>query len=84
MSDKLNRHQKSLSHLSSFTKFQLFIQTEKTGTVHTQLSTAHKDFIEKNRNYLKVIIDILIYLARQGIALRGHDESEHSINQGIN
>ena len=52
-----------MSHISSLAKFQLFIQTEKTGTVHTQLSTAHRDFIEKNRNYLKVIIDILIYLA---------------------
>lgn len=74
MIDKLNRHQKSLSHISSFAKFQLFIQTEKTETVHTQLSTAHKDFIENNRNYLKVIMDILIYLPRQGIALRGHDK----------
>jgi len=72
-----------LSHISSFEKFQLFIQTEKTGNVHTQLSTAHKDSVQKNRNDLKVIIEISIYLARQGIAQRGHDESEHSNNQGI-
>lgn len=39
--------------------------------------------ISENQEILKVIINVLLYLAKQNIAFRGHDESSTSINQGI-
>ena len=38
--------------------------------------------VSENREILRVIIDSLIFMARQNIALRGHDESTFSTNQG--
>ncbi|XP_022177954.1 zinc finger MYM-type protein 1-like [Myzus persicae] len=50
--------------------------------IHTQLSNAHKQQIADNRHYIKTITDIILYLARQGLAFRGHDERLCSNNQG--
>lgn len=56
--------------------------TETTGSVHTQLSTQHKLEVEANRNYIKTLIDITLYLSCQGLPFRGHDESTDSLNKG--
>jgi hypothetical protein len=37
---------------------------------------------EKNRQYIKTIAEALLYCAKQEIALRGHDESADSMQQG--
>lgn len=58
-------------------------QTKKSGSVHTSLETANREQISINREYLKILIDIVLYLSRQGLAFRGHDEKELSTNQGI-
>lgn len=79
----MSKHEKSAIHLTSSSKLHSYKQSQKIGSVYTQLNTAHKELVEKNRKYITVIIDILKYIARQGIALRGHDESEKSNNQGI-
>jgi len=78
----LSKHQKSVVHLTSSSKFHAYKQSHKIGNVHTQLNTAHKELVEKNRKYVSIIIDILKYITRQGIALRSHDESKNSNNQG--
>lgn len=52
--------------------------------VHTQLLSNHEQLVESNRKYIKTIIDIVIHLAFQGLAYRGHDESKTSLNQGTN
>lgn len=48
----------------------------------SQLSSQHQQQIMKNRNYLTHLIDIALYLAKQGISFRGHDEKYDSNNQG--
>lgn len=50
--------------------------------MHTQLSTQHKLEVEANRNYIKTLIDITLYLSCQGLPFRGHDESTDSLNKG--
>lgn len=50
--------------------------------VYTSLSKANKNEIERNRKRVKNAIDIIILCAKQGIALRGHRESESSDNRG--
>ncbi|KAF0707284.1 zinc finger MYM-type protein 1-like, partial [Aphis craccivora] len=47
----------------------------------TLLKSANHQVAE-NREILKVIIDALLFTARQNIALRGHDESNNSMNKG--
>ena len=54
------------------------------GSVHTQLSSQHQLLVEGNRKYMSTLIDIVLLLANQGLAFRGHDESKDSLNQGIN
>lgn len=53
----------------------------ENGNFHTQISTAYREQIVKNRNYMKVFIDFTLYSAWQGIPFRGHDECNKSFNQ---
>ncbi|XP_029341125.1 zinc finger MYM-type protein 1-like [Acyrthosiphon pisum] len=48
----------------------------------SQLCSQHQQQIKRNRNYLTHLIDIALYLAKQGISFRGHDEKYDSNNQG--
>lgn len=46
----------------------------KNGDVIAKMSTALQKEIQTNRMYIKCLIDIVLYLDRQGIAFRGHRE----------
>ena len=46
------------------------------------VSDSHKKEVEENRAYLKKVIETIIWIGRQGLALRGHDESDSSMNRG--
>lgn len=63
-------------------KWALSMQTNESGSVHTLMTNAHREQIEKNRKYVGGLINILLFLARQGPAFRGQDESKLSQNQG--
>jgi len=67
----LSKHEKSISHLTSTAKLNAYKITLQSENVFTQISTAHKKQIIKNRNYVTVLIDFTLYLARQDIAFRG-------------
>lgn len=64
-------------------KWSAHTKSKSTGSVYTLLSNAKHEEVIKNRNYIKCIIDIILYLSRQGIAFRGHQEDSNSLNQGI-
>jgi len=38
--------------------------------------------VECNKDYLKKIIEVTLFLARQGISFRAHREGELSLNKG--
>jgi len=80
---KLELHATCKQHLVSREKWNSYILSKKNGSVHAVLSTAHSEQIEKNRKYVKTLIDLILFLARQGLAYRGHLESKDSNNQGI-
>jgi len=69
-------------HFTISSKLHAYKQSLKIGNVHTQLNTAHKELVEKNQKYVSIIIDFFKYITHQGIALRGHDKSKNSYNQG--
>ncbi|XP_063070750.1 probable serine/threonine-protein kinase irlF [Engraulis encrasicolus] len=56
--------------------------TKNKTSVLGMMSKTNKDQIEENKHYLKTLAEVLLLTATQNIALRGHNESETSKNQG--
>ena len=42
----------------------------------------HNDLVRRNRNILKVLINVVCLLGKQEFSFKGHDESELSLNRG--
>lgn len=63
-------------------KWASYTQNIKSGSVHTQMASAYRAKVSKNRAYIKNLIDVVLYLGRQGLAFRAHNEEKTSINQG--
>uniref|UniRef100_A0A8C9YWK2 TTF-type domain-containing protein n=1 Tax=Sander lucioperca TaxID=283035 RepID=A0A8C9YWK2_SANLU len=80
------KHQVSKPHFVSLDKFQGYRdnQTGGRGNVLNQMNRDAMDFsfIERNRDHLKVVLDIVLFCAKQGIPLRGHRENEDALNKG--
>ena len=43
------------------------------------LDSHHKDSVKANRQYMKIIIESLVFTAQQNIAQRGHEEDRSNI-----
>nr|CAH7755638.1 unnamed protein product [Callosobruchus chinensis] len=88
LSEKIKKHESSRDHINSCTTFALLGKVN----IMSQLSSAYRESIilhntsnkvEKNRHILKRIISCVKFCSAFDLALRGHDESEFSENQGI-
>uniref|UniRef100_H3ADI7 TTF-type domain-containing protein n=1 Tax=Latimeria chalumnae TaxID=7897 RepID=H3ADI7_LATCH len=79
---KLQKHSESSNHKQCFERWHLFKQSKEVGSVLSQLSNSHKMVVRENREYAAKVTNLLLYLATQGIALRGHDERQESTNRG--
>lgn len=75
-------HNNSFQHKSSMVAWQSYKSTKIQQSVTAQISSAHTELIRQNREYIKSIIRCIIYLSTQGLALRGHDESNTNQNRG--
>lgn len=64
-------------------RINAYKSSKVSGSVMCQISTAQNDQKQKNEEYIKTLIDITLFLAKQGIAFRGHLEDKESNNQGI-
>lgn len=60
------------------------MSSQSKGSVVSQQSEEHKKEVLENRKYLTQLIEILLYLSRQRIPIRGHFEDKDSQNQGTN
>lgn len=80
---RLTYHAQSKMHLKCMESWLGYTKSKSTGSVIAQISAQCREEIIKNRMYAKHIIDIILYLSRQGIPFRGHDEAKNSLNQGI-
>jgi hypothetical protein len=81
----LEKHNKSKDHIVSACKFVLFGKQN----IATVIDTARKMEIEKfkinvreNREIIKSLIDIAIFLCKQELSFRRHDEGKGSSNRG--
>lgn len=72
-----------MCHLTCVTKLSSYNLSLKSGSVLSNLSSGHQEQIKKNRTYILHLIDIVLYLGKQGNAFRGHSEDTESLNQGM-
>ena len=70
------------NHIDNQRSWIEFQSTSSAGSVATQLSKSHSEKVAANRTYAKQIINILLYLGKQGLSLRGHNETTSSLNPG--
>lgn len=76
-------HDACLSHRQAVVAWYSYTHTMTTGvTVADQLGNARAELVQRNRQYLKTIAEVLLLCARQDISLRGHRESADSTNRG--
>ena len=80
------KHEKAKSHMDAFKTWQTFTQTER---VDVMLSHArreeirrHNEQVRQNRDILKLLTDAVLYLSKQELPFREHDESTNSLNKG--
>lgn len=80
---KLQKHNISISHLTCVTKLASYNSSLKSGSVLSNLSSGHQEQIKRNRTYILHLIDIVLYLGKQGSAFRGHLEDSEALNCGM-
>eukprot|EP00102_Acyrthosiphon_pisum_P019856 XP_016657066.1 PREDICTED: zinc finger MYM-type protein 1-like [Acyrthosiphon pisum] len=82
LTDKIKSHSSTTIHLTCMSRMNSYKSSKVSGSVMCQISTAQNDQKQKNEEYIKTLIDITLFLAKQGIAFRGHLEDKESNNQG--
>ncbi|GBN32996.1 Zinc finger MYM-type protein 1 [Araneus ventricosus] len=80
--EKFKSHESSEAHKSSTERLRAYESSLRKGSVTVQLISQRASEMEENKKYLESICETLLFCARQGIALRGHDEKEDSSNRG--
>ncbi len=82
------KHGKSRGHMESYKMWKTF-DNDRHESVDVLFSRARREAVERfneevrqNRETLKNITEAVLYLGRQEMAFRGHDESSTSLNQG--
>ena len=78
---KLDEHSSTNSHMDCMVRWNEYKNSQKKGSITTQMSKSHEDAVAENWKYAEKITEALIFLARQGLA-PGHDESHGSMNRG--
>lgn len=84
--DKIERHENTDIHKLAAFRYNSFISGR---SIKIEMSKSAKlaeqsrlRKIEKNKKSLSTLFDVTLFLSRQNLAFRGHDESENSLNQG--
>lgn len=79
---RLTKHTKSSRHQQAMIKWIDYReQARRKHSMLGQLNTAHKQQVARNREYLKIIIETLLFTAKQNIAQRGHEEDRSSLDE---
>ena len=78
--ERLSKHSRSKAHELAMTRWLMTEANKKrdTSLLH-QLDSNHQNAVRRNREYIKVIIETLIFTAQQNIAQRGHVENRTNI-----
>lgn len=79
----LQKHSNSEKHLSSVKKWTIYLNNKNkmSNSVNNLIITGRLKEIEENRKHILFLLKTTLFLAKQGIPFRGHDESQSSINK---
>lgn len=80
ISSRLASHEPSPDHLQSVIRNSMYVMNQRVDIKSIRQSSNSK--IAENREILKTLFEIVIFLARQNLPFRGHDESLTSRNRG--
>ena len=76
-------HEQSKAHKTAADYLANARSMHKRGdSVAQQISSAHRKEVELNRRNVYRLFETILFLGRQNIAFRGHDESTSSFNKG--
>ena len=75
-------HDRCKTHMQAMVSWQEFVNKTSGTSIADRLDAARSQLIARNRYYLRTILEVLLLCSQQEIALRGHDESEKSLNRG--
>lgn len=80
----LKKHHMSNDHKTSHAMWTSYLDMKKAGyvSVASLINDGHLKLVKENRNFIKSIGRVLLYTAVQGIAQRGDNEGESSLNRG--
>ena len=79
----LQGHASCLTHIQAVSSWHEYKQNEERGTsVASRLDSARTEQIRLNRHYLRSVVEVILLCSLLEIALRGHDESNGSLNKG--
>jgi hypothetical protein len=82
----IQKHEISKEHVHAALKFKLFGKQQSIAAAldsgHRVSILRHYEKMKENRDILKRLVDMTLYLSTQELAFRGHDETETSLNQG--
>ena len=78
--EKLKLHNDCQTHKTSTLLY--LNRLSKAESCASQLDSQHAKKVKENRGFLANIIETVMFLAKQGLALRGNDESSVSLNRG--
>ena len=80
--NRLTKHKNSLLHLDSSARYKAYMETKLSQkTITSLLNDDHRQFVKRNREYVKIIVDTLRLTAVQNIAQRGHRESNDDADE---
>ena len=74
-------------HELAMTALENFLETslEPEKHIRSYVNTAECELIKRNRGFIKLIFQMVLYLGQQGLAFRGHrDDLKHVLNENIN
>ena len=78
---KITKHAESGSHADAMTLWEQYRMSQVSGSVLSQQSSAHRLSVDRNRKYLRRVIDAVLFLGQHGLAFRGDFENDDSRNR---
>ena len=80
--ERLTKHHQSDAHSLAMTKWLEYREMErKSSSIISIIDDGHRKYVQRNREFLRVIIKCLFYTAQQNIAQRGHEEDRSNLEQ---
>ena len=82
--DKFRKHQCTAVHITAMERWSFGKQAHKNPEqdIRRQINHQYEKEVTENHEYLTEIINTIIFLTRQNISMRGHNESDTSLYKG--